>query len=147
MRTNMIAAAALGVLALLPTGAFAADAAATLREFGLLGVFSRGCGQPPSTDNPFTHYVAQPDGTVSLTYDAGSLESKYVVRSATIISKSVIRMNEIADDGSPFQILLTLDGDRIRVIESRDPDTGKTYIAAAMFARSDRETAWEKRCR
>lgn len=147
MRAIMIAAAALGAVLALPTAAAAEDAAATLKRFGLLGVFSRGCGQPATLDNPFTHYVARADGTVKLTYDAGVAESSYIVNSATIISPTVIRMNEVADDGSPFQILLALDGDRIRVIESRDPDSGRMYIAGAMFARDSRETAWEKRCR
>lgn len=144
---NALIAAALGAVAVLPSVAAAEDAAVTLKKFGLLGKFSKDCSQPSSMANQFTHYEAQPDGTVALAYDAAGSKSTYVVNSATIISPSVIVMNEISGDGRPFQVMLTLDGKRIRVIESRDPDSGRVYIAAGRLTANNRESNWETRCK
>lgn len=144
MRIVIVAAALAALLA--PSVAAAQDAAATLKKFGLLGVYSKDCKATKSPDNPFTRYEARPDGTVKLTYDAGVGQSGYVVNSATILSKSIIVMDEVSDNGAPFQVLLTLERNRIRVIESRDPRSGRQYISGGILVFNGRENSWENRC-
>lgn len=144
IRFAIVAAVALSAM---PAAASAEDAATTLRRFGLPGVYSKDCAQPASFANPHTRYEAQGDGTVRLVYDAGGSQSGYVVNSARILSPAIIAMEEVSDGGLPFQVVLTLDGKRIRVIESRDPRSGRAYISGGVLVANGRETGWEFRCR
>ncbi len=147
MRLTLIAIAAALAAASAPSIAAAQDAAATLREFGLLGEFSKDCGQPASMANSHTLYAAQPDGTVKLSYDSGGGQSGYVIQSARVLSPALILLEETSDAGAPFQVIVNLDGKRIRVIESRDPRSGRAFVAGGVITGNGRETSWENRCR
>jgi hypothetical protein len=147
MRLTLIAAVAALAAATAPSIAAAQDAAATLRKFGLLGEFSKDCAQPASIANAHTLYVAQPDGTVKLSYDSGGGQSGYLIHAARILSPALILLEETSDAGTPFQVIVNLDGKRIRVIESRDPKSGRAFVAGGVITGNNRETSWETRCR
>jgi hypothetical protein len=147
MRLAPVVIAAVLAAGAAPSVAAAQDAAATLRKFGLLGDFSKACDQPPSPANSRTLYRAQPDGTVTLTYDMGSGQSEYVIHAAKVLSPAVVLLDETSAAGMPFQVILNLDGKRIRVIESRDPKSGRAFVAGGVITGNGRETGWEDRCK
>jgi hypothetical protein len=146
MRIAVLTAAAVLTVMLAPSAAVAADATATLKDFGLLGNFSKDCAQPVSMANSMTRYVAQADGTVALTYDSGSGGSSYTIHAASILTPTIIRLDEKSDAGGAFEVLLVRDGKRIRVIESRDPVGGRAFVSAGVITGNGRETQWETRC-
>ncbi len=146
MRLAVLALSAAAMIASAPASAAAQTAAATLKSFGLLGTYSRDCGQPASGGNSHTRYTAEPDGSVRLVYDMGGPTSGYVVNTAKILSPALILLEETSDAGAPFQVVLNLDGKRIRVIESRDPKTNRAFVSGGVITGNGRETQWETRC-
>lgn len=147
MRGILILGAAASLLAG-PVMAQAPTPAQTLKEFGLIGEWSKDCAAPVGDTNTRTIFTVEPDGTARLTLSFGPAgQMIYSVTKARIISRQVIVISEINASGQPADVTVALDGKRTRVIASRDPSINKSFIGGGVLLSSGRETNWESRCR
>ncbi len=145
---NILIMAAVALLMTSPAVAANDDPAQALGDWGLLGSWSRDCADT-SGDASITTYAARSDGKVVLTYNMGPEISPnvYIVNSVRIVSPSQVVMQETYEsDGRPFEVTLHKEGDRIRVMQSRNPETGQVFVRDGVITANGREGNWETRC-
>jgi hypothetical protein len=149
MRSSLIlAVAAATLLEAGPAAAQGKTAAQTLKEFGLIGEWSKACAAPTTELNNRTVFEPQPDGTVKLSYRLGVKgEIVYSVTGARVISKQIIVISETNAAGQPADVTIAMDGKRTRVLASRDPSINQSFIAGGVLLSARTETNWENLCR
>ena len=143
--------AAIWVLVVASTDAASAQSAqAVLAAFGLLGTWSLNCGLAPGVDNPRLTFSAPVDGDATLKYEFGPTKAprNFVIKRATDLSAERVLIHEYQpDDNSVVDtVLQRLDG-KVRIVWSRESDSGKVLMQNGAAVSSGTTENWFSPCK
>jgi hypothetical protein len=131
-----------------PFGVCAQSLEATLRDFGLLGVWAPDCAERPSSLHPHATYVFAPDVQASMSYDLGPTASRsaYGILAAERISDDKLLLREEwLHDHSRLQVTLRKFRGKVKVWLSRDAD-GKILVRDGTVLATGYVSPWMAHC-
>lgn len=126
--------------------AAADDPVAVLRDSTLFGEWMPNCHAPRSLDNFLSVFDLDPEGQARTMYDGGGgRQITYSLRSGWQDGDRVMT-EQITAKGESIEVVRIIEGDRMRVISSRNVTTGIDYVIDAVFTSDGDPTPFERRC-
>ena len=120
-----------------------------LSAFELLGSWSHDCGQVPAVDNQRLTFSAPVEGYGTLSYDFGPTyaPTNFVIKRATDLSAERVLIHEYQPDANSLvdTVFQRLDG-KIRIVWSRESDSGKVLIRNGAIVSSGTTENWLSPC-
>jgi hypothetical protein len=120
-----------------------------LSAFELLGSWSHDCGQAPTVDNQRLIFSAPVEGDGTLNYEFGPTHApmSFVIKRATDLSagRVLIHAYQLDDNSLVDTVLERLDG-KIRIVWSRESDSGKVLMRNGTIVSSGMPENWLSPC-
>jgi len=141
----------LGVLGLATANVASAQTVAqTLRDFGILGTWSKDCSAPASEDNLHTVFAALPSGKAKRTYYKGPniIFNDFTITQAKRLPPNQLsyrQVGQLATGLTHIDVILLREKNRYMIWSSIGSD-GKIYVKDGKFADGE-ATWWETRCK
>src|SRR5258708_539829 len=112
-------------------------------SFGLPGRWATDCRSPESHANPHLVCSQAPDGTPMITTLWGKISEVIptVVESARRLDGDKIELRERARNGPMTDLIVQVDGNRRRTLQSTRAD-GKVFAKDGVFTANGKETPW-----
>ena len=120
-----------------------------LERLGVIGRWARDCAQGVVSGNPHVVYRRRGDEAEYTVYFPGNSETTRGVTNVREVSPGRIALRFVTKSGdtagSVFDVTMAKQGNRQRVVESKDGD-GKIYIRDGIVLGSGQENPWQTRC-
>ena len=132
-----------------PHVASAQSVRTVLSAFELLGSWSRDCVQAPAVDNQRLTFSAPEEGYGTLNYDFGQTNApkNFVIMRATDLSAERVLIHEYQpNDNSLIDTVFQRLDAKIRIVWSRESDSGKVLIPNDTTASSGTTENWLSSC-